>query len=65
MRPVYALVAGMASLMIVMGIGRIAYTPILPFMQHDVHLSEKMAGYLASSNYLGYLFGALVASFYS
>lgn len=64
MKPIFALIAGVASLMIVMGIGRFAYTPILPFMQHDTHFSETMSGLLASSNYLGYLLGALVASFY-
>ncbi|RAK17172.1 putative MFS family arabinose efflux permease [Anoxybacillus vitaminiphilus] len=47
--------------MIVMGIGRFAYTPILPYLQDAVRLTDVMAGYLASANYLGYLLGAFLA----
>lgn len=60
--PIIPLVGGIISLMVAMGIGRFAYTPILPIMQSHVHFSEAMAGYLASYNYLGYLLGALSAS---
>lgn len=49
------LLLGMASLFIVMAIGRFAYTPILPFMQHAEHMSDQAAGLLATINYLGYL----------
>ncbi|WP_375056171.1 YbfB/YjiJ family MFS transporter [Zobellella sp. DQSA1] len=54
-----SLAAGIALLAIVMGIGRFAYTPLLPLMQADQPLSDLLAGWLASSNYLGYLLGAL------
>ncbi len=63
-KPLFVLVGGMSALAIVMGIGRFAYTPILPYLQDFVHLSSGTAGYLASSNYLGYLLGALFAGIF-
>lgn len=53
--------AGACALFIAMGVGRFAYTPILPLMQSTEHFSNAMAGYLAASNYLGYLVGAFMA----
>jgi predicted MFS family arabinose efflux permease len=53
--------AGLAALAIAMGIGRFAFTPILPMMQDDAGLSIADAGWLASVNYAGYLAGALTA----
>ena len=57
------LVAGILALVVALGIGRFAYTPILPAMQERFDLSNTAAGTLASSNYLGYLLGALLAAF--
>jgi predicted MFS family arabinose efflux permease len=53
--------AGSASLAIAMGVGRFAFTPILPMMLHDGVLDLAVAGRLATANYIGYLVGALAA----
>lgn len=54
--------AGMAALAVAMGIGRFAFTPLLPLMQDDAGLSVAAGGYLASANYLGYFLGSLLAT---
>lgn len=54
------LVGGILSLIVAMGIGRFAYTPILPLMQSDLSFSNAVGGYLATSNYAGYLLGAFL-----
>lgn len=42
-----------------MGIGRFAFTPLMPLMQQAQHLSVRDGAWLAAANYGGYLFGAL------
>ena len=55
-----AAVIGMAGLATALGIGRFAFTPMLPLMQlHDL-VSLRQGGYLATANYVGYLLGALL-----
>ncbi|MEK4228076.1 YbfB/YjiJ family MFS transporter [Solibacillus sp. FSL H8-0538] len=54
---------GILFLVVAMGISRFAFTPILPFMRVDEGLSFEVAGWLASSNYVGYFVGALWAGF--
>lgn len=51
--------AGAVCLAIAMGIGRFAYTSILPLMIGEGALDLNYGSTLASSNYLGYLVGAL------
>jgi len=53
--------AGLAALAVAMGVGRFAFTPVLPMMQLDSGLSVAQGGWLASANYLGYFAGALWA----
>ena len=57
------LFGGVLLLVVAMGISRFAFTPILPFMRNDEGVSFEAAGYLASSNYIGYFIGALGAGF--
>ncbi len=57
LRPV---AGGVLALAAAMGIGRFAYTPILPAMQRVAHLDTAQAGFLAAANYAGYLVGALL-----
>jgi MFS family permease len=52
---------GLVALAIAMGIGRFAFTPILPMMQEDAGLSIAAGAWLAVANYVGYLIGALSA----
>ncbi|MBE94860.1 YbfB/YjiJ family MFS transporter [Marinobacter sp.] len=56
------LTAGVLNLILVMGIARFAYTPLLPAMQEQTDLGAAEGGWLAAINYLGYLVGAVVAS---
>src|SRR5215469_13552377 len=54
--------SGLLSLSVAMGIGRFAFTPMLPVMQADAGLTVASGGWLASANYAGYLIGALAAT---
>jgi len=52
--------AGMAALAAAMGIGRFAFTPLLPMMLHDGVVDIATGSWLATANYAGYLAGALL-----
>ena len=49
-----------AALAGAMGVGRFVFTPVLPLMKAQAHLTSSGASTLATSNYLGYLVGALL-----
>ena len=61
--PLTIALAGMLSLATAMGIGRFAFTPLLPMMLHDGVIDLLGASWLATANYIGYLVGALVCTF--
>ena len=54
--------AGLLSLAVAMGIGRFAFTPVLPLMLQAGQLDVAAGGWIAAANYAGYLVGALTAA---
>ncbi len=64
--PAWHLVAaGIVALAIAMGIGRFAFTPLLPLMLRDGTLSAAAGAEWAAANYGGYFVGALTASWFA
>ena len=57
-----AAIAGMVALAVVLGIGRFAFTPLLPLMLHGGGLDIRHGGWLASFNYAGYFVGAVTCA---
>jgi MFS family permease len=53
---------GLVCLAVAMGLGRFAFTPIMPMMLQGGLVDLQQASWLASSNYLGYLIGALACA---
>jgi MFS family permease len=51
----------MLALAVALGLGRFAFTPILPVMQAEYGFDAQGSGWLAASNNVGYLIGALWA----
>jgi MFS family permease len=60
--PIVVALAGMLSLAVAMGIGRFAFTPLLPMMLHDGVIDLPGASWLATANYLGYWLGAMACA---
>jgi len=50
----------LAGLAVAMGIGRFAFTPLMPLMQQEGSVTLIQGGWLATANYIGYLAGALI-----
>jgi hypothetical protein len=63
LRPLTIALAGLVALGVAMGIGRFAFTPLLPMMLAERSIDLPGASLLASANYLGYLVGALACTF--
>jgi MFS family permease len=64
MPPIARLLAGgFLTLVLVMGVGRFYYTPLLPLMQRDFGFGAATAGLIGSANFAGYLAGSIAASF--
>jgi MFS family permease len=59
-----AMVVGLAGLASAMGVGRFAFTPMLPLMQAAGLLDLPQGAWLAAVNYLGYFVGALACAFF-
>lgn len=51
-------ITGFLALVVIMGIGRFAFTPQVPLMVEEGQLTLTSAGLVAAANYLGYLVGA-------
>ena len=60
--PAVLVFGGFLALAAAIGIGRFAYTPILPYMVEGLGIGKSEAGLLASANFPGYLLGALAAA---
>ncbi|MFZ5736093.1 MAG: YbfB/YjiJ family MFS transporter [Pseudomonadota bacterium] len=58
-------VSGIVALAAAMGIGRFAFTPLLPLMLRDGTLNAAAGAEWAAANYAGYLAGALTASIFA
>lgn len=63
LKPFAIALAGLVALAVAMGIGRFAFTPLLPMMLAERSVDLAGASLLASANYLGYLVGALACTF--
>ena len=61
--PLVIAFTGMVSLAVAMGIGRFAFTPLLPMMLHDGVIALPQASWLATANYIGYWLGAIACAF--
>ncbi|MDX2370808.1 MAG: YbfB/YjiJ family MFS transporter [Colwellia sp.] len=54
--------AGICSLIVTVGVARFSYSLLLPIMQNSAGLTESGGGWLATTNYMGYMLGVLLAA---
>ncbi|MCT7350526.1 YbfB/YjiJ family MFS transporter, partial [Burkholderia pseudomallei] len=57
-----AALAGAVALAVALGVGRFAFTPLLPLMLAGGELDIRHGGWLASANYAGYFVGAMTCA---
>ncbi len=55
-------IAGICSIIVTVGVARFSYSLLLPIMQEGAGLSESGGGWLATTNFMGYLAGVLLAA---
>ena len=60
--PLRVVLIGFGCLALAMGVGRFAFTPLLPMMQADGLLTVSQGGVLASIHFFGYWIGAIWAA---
>jgi predicted MFS family arabinose efflux permease len=59
-----AILVGSASYILCFTVGRYIFTPILAWMQKDIHFNDTFAGILSSANFVGYLLGTVFIRVY-
>ena len=60
--PLRIVAAGLLALAVAMGIGRFAFTPLLPVMLGEGGVDLAAGTWLATANYFGYLVGAIACA---
>lgn len=60
METIRVLVASVIAVVVMVGVARFSYTPMIPEMVAALGLSKSLVGMLATVNYAGYLTGALL-----
>lgn len=59
----HVLASGIFTLILVMGIARFSFTPMLSYMKTGAGVGEALGGWLAGWNYFGYLSGVIIIPF--
>jgi predicted MFS family arabinose efflux permease len=54
--------AGICSIIVTVGVARFSYSLLLPIMQDGAGLTESDGGWLATTNFMGYMFGVFIAA---
>lgn len=57
-----AYLAGICSIIVTVGVARFSYSLLIPIMQNGAGLTELGSGWLATSNFMGYMFGVFIAA---